>query len=368
MPLPSRYWAVLRLQSTAPSSFGLLLGGLLASQTSIAAQEPADPFAFFRPSVIVSSDERARLDRGEAVVRVLPAESGEVAVFAAVRVDADGDRLAAWVRDIAELKKSPFVKAIARFSDPPRLEDLEALALDDEDLEAIRRCRPGNCQLKLGAAEIASFQAAIRAAPDSWKLTLQEAFRQAMLARVDAYLAGGHALLPPHADRDDPPSPLDAFSMILRRSAYLTERLPAFVDYLNRYPQAPVPARVESFVYWSKEQLAGKATVNATHVSMLGSNADSQLELLVAGKQIFATHYMNGSLNITAIVRGPAAQRYLVTLNRSRVDILGRWFGGVARMVIDRRVKREASEVLQGLRRRLESGGPPGEAGAPDAR
>ena len=346
----------------------LLLGGLLASQASIAAQERADPFAFFQPSVVVTGDERARLDRGDAIVRVLPAESAEVAVFAAVRVDADGDRLAAWIRDIAALKKSPFVKAIARFSDPPRLEDLEALALDDEDLEAIRRCRPGSCQLKLGAAEIASLQEAIRAAPDSWKATLQAAFRQAMLARVHAYLAGGHGVLAPYADRDDPPPSLEVFALILRRSAYLAERLPAFVDYLDRYPHAPVPARVESFVYWSKEQLAGKASVNATHVSMRPSDDDSQPELLVAGKQIFATHYMNGSLSITAIVRGPSGQRYLVSFTRSRVDVLGRWFGGVARMVIERRLRREASEVLQGLRRRLESGEPPGEAGAPDAR
>lgn len=340
------------------AGLSLFLGGLLLAQGSVASQEPADPFGFLQPTVIVSADERRRLDRGDTVVRVLPAANGEVAIFAAVRVDADGRRLALWVRNIVELKKSAFVRAIARFSEPPRLEDLADLVLDAGDLEAIRVCRPGDCGLKLTASEIETLLRAGRRGSANWRPALQAAFRQVMLTRVQAYLTAGLAGLPPYADRSGAASPQEAFSSIVRSSRFLTARLPEFVDYLERYPRTPAPPRVEGFVYWSKEQLAGKATVNATHVIILESADASAAEVLVAGMQIFATHYLNGSLNVTAIARSPAGHRYMVYVNRSRIDILDRWYGGLARTVIERRVREEASEVLRALRRRLESGEP----------
>lgn len=336
----------------------LALVTLLVWQSAVTGQAPADPFAFFRPSVIVGADERGRLDRGETLVRVLGGGTNEVAIFAAVRVRVDGHRLSSWVREIAQLKKSTFVEAIERFSDPPQLEDLSALTLDDEDLQAIRQCRPGDCGLKLAASEIDTLRR-VAAAQGDRKDALQDAFRHLMLERVRRYLADGQVALSPYADRDEPVSLATAFSSIVQHSPYLTERLPAFAEYLERYPLVPAPG-VESFIYWSKERLAGKATVSATHISILRPGDEVSPEVLVAGKQIFATHYMDGSLNLTAVLGGSSeTYRYLVYLNRSRVDILGRWFGGLARMMIERRVKGEASEVLQGLRRRLESGEPP---------
>ena len=115
----------------------------------------ADPFAFFQPSVTVTADDRRQLDRGEAIARVLPGDDPEVAVFAAVPVNIDGDRLVAWIRRIEELKKSAYVLAIRRFSNPPRIEDLADLVLDDRELSDIRACRPGHCGLNESPAEAA---------------------------------------------------------------------------------------------------------------------------------------------------------------------------------------------------------------------
>jgi hypothetical protein len=149
------------------------------------------------------------------------------------------------------------------------------------------------------------------------------------------------------------------FSSIVQRSVGLTERLPAFAKYLDRYPQVSMP-EVESFIYWSKERLGGKPVISVTHVSILRAGGDAALpDALVAGKQIFASHYMNGALALTAIVGGsPGSHHYLAYLNRSEIDVLGGFFGGLVRWLVERRLKTEASDVLQGLRRRLESGMP----------
>ena len=110
-----------------------MLIALLALQ-ALGAVPHADPFVFFQPSVTITADDRHQLDRGEPIARVLPGEDLEVAMFAAVPVGIDGDRLVAWMRRIEELKKSSYVLAIGRFSDPPRIEDLAGLTLDDEEL------------------------------------------------------------------------------------------------------------------------------------------------------------------------------------------------------------------------------------------
>jgi len=128
-----------------------------------------DPFAFFQPSVTLTVGERQRLDRGEAIARTLPGRDREVAVFAAVRLDVDGDRLVAWVRRIEELKKSPYVTAIGRFSEPPRLEDLKSLALDDGDLLEIQACRPTRCGLHLSGIEISELHRTVNEAGKDWK-------------------------------------------------------------------------------------------------------------------------------------------------------------------------------------------------------
>ena len=68
---------------------------------------------------------------------------------------------------------------------------------------------------------------------------------------------------------------------------------------------------------------------------------------------------MNASLDLTAIMRGrPGSLSYLASVNRSDVDVVRGLFGGLVRVFMERRLKKEASNVLLGLRRRLESGDP----------
>jgi hypothetical protein len=331
---------------------------LLALQV-LAAPPNTDPFAFLQPSVTVSVDERRQLDRGEPIARVLPGQDLEVAVFAAVPVNIGGDRLVAWMRRIEELKKSAYVLAIGRFSDPPQIEDLDGLALDDEELSEILVCRPGSCGLKLSAVEMTRLQRTAADAGSGWRPKLQQAFRAVVLERVKAYLADGHAALAPYADAGGPLWPATRFASVLGHSVFLTEHLPQFAQYLSRYPRTRTPAP-ESFVYWSKERLARKAIISATHVSILRSDEPGLPDALVAGEEIFATHYVNASLGITAIMRGqPGAHNYLAYVNRSEVDVLGGMFGGLVRWFMQRRLKAEAANVLQGLRQRLESGEPP---------
>jgi hypothetical protein len=63
---------------------------------------------------------------------------------------------------------------------------------------------------------------------------------------------------------------------------------------------------------------------------------------------------MTGGLTVTTITGRGGAARHLMYLNRSRVDVLDGFFGGVVRTMMGRRLRTEASTVVQDLRVRLQ--------------
>jgi hypothetical protein len=328
--------------------------GLLARCAIVALLLPAalaaaasDPFAWLQPAVRIDSATRSRLDRGDVVVRVLPGVDGELAVCAAARLDADAETLAAWTNAIAQLKKSPYVLMVRRFSDPPAIEDLEGLSLDEADVDALQDCRPGNCDLKLAGNDIPALRQAAVAAGPHWREAIQWEFKRMVLGRLAGYQTGGFASLPPYADRRKTVEPQVAFGLLVGHSPYLHSSVLA-------------GGAVESFYYWSKEQYgAGKPVIGVTHVDIVRPQVPAALRLAVISREIFASHYRNASLGLTAVTGDDAGFRYLVYINRSHVDVLGGIFGGWKRMMIEGKLRSETASVFDEVRTRLESGPPP---------
>jgi hypothetical protein len=312
----------------------------------------------FPLAMSLAPGDYGRLNAGEAVVELLPAEGRSVAMRAATRIAAPADRLLSWMRRVEDLQKGPHVSAIGRFSHPPQLEDLDGLSLEDEDLNDLRWCRPGKCGVKLSDAEILQTRAAITAAGADWRTAAQQTFRAIVLARARRYLAEGHT---PSASYHDARKPvfLDGeFAALASEIALSYPRLFPLTNYLSLYPRGEA-GDVESFMYWSKETLGAKPIVSLTHVAMLASGDRIAREIVIAKKQVYASHYLLASLSFTAISMSPdGAHRYLVYLNYSRSDVFDGLFGGFIRRIIERRLHEEGPKALQTMRHRLESGEP----------
>jgi hypothetical protein len=217
----------------------------------------------------------------------------------------------------------------------------------------------------LSAGDIESLTAVLATAGADWHAAAQREFRRLLVQRVAKYQAGGLASLASPADRNKPRKPDEALSAIVAQSPYLA-RLPQVIAWLKDYPHAD--SSVESFFYWSKEHYGdGKPVISITHVGIVRPASDHRLPaILVAGKQIFATHYLEGGLGVTMVLRDSTnGTPYLTYVNRSQVDMLRGFFGAFVRGVLEDRVEREAPLIVRGLRARLESGNPPGEVSDP---
>jgi hypothetical protein len=300
-----------------------------------------DPFLFFQPTVRLEPRERETLATGRAVARTMPAPDGHVGIFAAVAADIDGARLVRWMRDIAALKRSPRVKEIGRFSDPPRIEDLEALTLDAADADEIARCRIPKCGVKLEPAEIEAIRRAMQRERTATGPGAQRAFREVVLARTRRYLEVGRRAVPV--------------------PQFLLTNWPEVGRDVGEYPRRVVPGS-ERFLYWAKDDFGGKPIVSVTHVTIVRGDGEARPDVLVVGRQVFGTHYVNGAWSVTALMRS-SPRNYLAYVNQTEIDLLDSWYGGLVRRVVQRRLRDEAVGVLDGLRRRLESGDPPARSG-----
>jgi hypothetical protein len=342
-----------------------VLAGLLVAAHVGARSLPSDPFAFFGPTIRLSRSDLAKLDRREVLVRVLPADDGHLAVFAAVSLGAPPYALIQWTREIERFKRGPLVQRVGRFSDPPVDADLDALTLDTNDLEALRKCRPGKCDLKLAESEIAAMQTAIRGAlqpisqpdGDGWQQAALHAFRRVLLDRVTLHARQGLLALPAYADGARRMSVGEAFSAIVARSPYLTGTVPSIVNAL----QAPATAAGEGFYYWSRERYgAGRTVVSVTYVRLLQPDEPALPAAMTVSTQLFASHYTEGGVSVTAVLCDAARTAcYLAYVNRTQSDVLGGLFGGLKRALIEQRIESDTPTLLRGVRDRLESGREP---------
>jgi len=79
---------------------------------------------------------------------------------------------------------------------------------------------------------------------------------------------------------------------------------------------------------------------------------------VIASRQLYATHYFIGSLGLAEFEESdPAgAGAYVMYLNRTRVDLLGGFFGPLIRRIVRRRVQEGMERNLRLVKERLESG------------
>ena len=322
-----------------------------------AASEAAPwPFAFLGPDVVVDRSARRKMNERDVVAETLPASGRQVSIFVASTIDVDAERLIASVQDIEALRTSEIVPLVRRFSAPPVLADLAKLRLEEEDLNGIAACTPGDCSVKLTVAEMRRLQAAIAGGAEAWRSSVQTAFRQLVLRRVQTYLARGRGSFEPIRDHDAPVEQAAIFTELLGGLGFLQAERPDLVRYLDRYPSASLEV-VDSFLYWSIEDYAPKPIVTVWHdVILRGSGRPGEPELLIGSSQVMATHYFDGAVSLTALVRDDTHpnRRYLVYVNRASIDMLGGFMARVRRFFLQRRLRGEARSLFDKQRTRIE--------------
>ncbi len=332
-----------------------LIAAALATLVLPARAQQADVDRYLRDVAKFSADELASFGAGHVISKATTsADDGEIAVIAAVTIRATRDRVAAYFRQFVTYEDGQVTLQFGEFHDPPQPADVAKLTVPDEDIAALRTCKPGDCDVKVGGAGLAELQAAVNFnAPDA--ATRVNAFvRERLVAYVAGYIARGNAALVTYHDKSEPTSLATEWQGILRNSPNIITYAPLLATYLEYYPKAHLPGGTD-LLYWAKENYAGNVVVHADHM-VTWQDPQRPDRTTIAQKQIYASHYYNGSLAISTIIDrpGPTPSATIIYFNRSRGDLLKGGFGGIKRRVAESQAKKVAEETLETLKTGLE--------------
>jgi hypothetical protein len=336
----------------------LVLAGSVHVSTAIDSI-PTETVTFLRKHLAFSDNNLSALSRGQVVRKTLDThDPGEVVAVGAVKIAVSRRFFVEQVRDIVAFKRSQYVLAIGTFGAQPRAGDLAGLSLSDEDVEAIRRCKPGDCAIKLTADMLARFQSEVDWSKPDARATAEALFNRLLAERTAAYMSGGYSTLGTYVDKTGAMPVANELVSMLNASAYLTELAPELRQYLEGFPNTEL-RNAQSFFYWSKESFGVKPVISVTHVTIFTKTIkDSDLTFVVS-QGLYMSHYFEGSLALTIapeIEENPEPAFYLLYVNRSRVDALKGAFGGLRRWIAVRRVRDGMETTLRGVKRRMEDG------------
>jgi hypothetical protein len=290
--------------------------------------------------------ELTAVERGQLVMKFLDTTTNKELAFAGiVHVKAPASLLIQDFRNIETFRKGAAVLKVKKISDPPTENDFKELTLPENDLKALKKCKPGKCDVKLSRKMLEEFRS-------KGATKANEMYREMLLDYVQDYLAGGNSKLIEYLDEKKPVRVVDEFQNLLGSSPYLKITQPELFTFLQAYKKSSLQ-HAENFLYWSKERIAFRDVITTTHVTIYSPDASKSV---FASKQIYASHYFNASLALTFLFSDPDGRGfYLMYVNRSRTDMLGGIFSSVKRSMAKNKSSAALKENLALVKQRLEA-------------
>jgi hypothetical protein len=306
----------------------------------------------------LSGTQMRDLSRRSVVVRTLETgDSREVAVLGAIHVAVPASYYVEQLEDIAGFKRHEAVHQIGVFSTPARVEDMASLTLERRHLDDLRKCRVTSCGVQLPRDAIERFQRDVSWSAPSATEQANQIMREILVDMVNAYRRDGDAALMVYEDKDRPLSVAQEFGAMVGTSASMLPRFPPLQQHLAGFPQ-PTAHTVRDVIYWSKERMGPAVIISVTHLAIATMPAGDAVRFATASKQLYGSQYFDSSLGLTILLEGASASdapaSVLVYVNRSRVDVLSGFFGGLKRTVVRSRARSGMSDTLVQVRDMIE--------------
>src|SRR6266576_6865999 len=280
---------------------------------------------FLQHSIGFDSAQLAAVERGEPVVKVLEArDRRDVAVFGIITVAVTRDAWASAARNFPAALRTPNRTQLGIFSKPATLGDVAAVTINSRDVGEMRDCKPGDCVVKLPATDMRRIHDQMNwsASPTDLQTQLNAYARRRLVEYVTDYRQHGDSAMAIYDDRGNMNMHAsEAFAAQFAESPYVYQTVPSLRNYFTSYPHGTLPAGAAEVQFWSEDVMPRlRPILSVTHL-VVYTPPELPGMTLAAFKQIYANHYFEAAVDLTAIVdRTPGS--YLVVLRRYRFDNL----------------------------------------------
>jgi hypothetical protein len=316
---------------------------------ALAPAQEAPPRPFLRKVIQLDDAQLAAIEKGEVVTKLLPTtDKPEIAAFGVVKATGTVDQLLALARDVQKFRQVPQIPEMGRFSTPARIEDLRGLVHPPDDIAALKKCKPGSCDVKTGTKGLEMVSRINWSAPEAEKQAVA-IFNQGIVEYVTAYQQGGTDAMGNVLDKKQEKSRALEYRTLLAHSPYLVAYVKEFNDYLAVWPKGKL-AGADDVLYWAKDTFGLKPVVSAYHATFYRSPRGA----LISNKLLAATHFFNASLELLAGVPTPDGKGlYLLSLYRTRLDPPTGMLGGILMGKVRDGIETGVKENLKTARDRL---------------
>jgi hypothetical protein len=308
---------------------------------------------YFTRVVRLGPQERTQLLAGAPLAKHLDADPAkEVAVFGAIWIAAPIPKYIAALHDIENFEKGGGFRVTKRVSEPARTQDFMQLVLPDEDVQDLKFCEVGDCELKVSSEALARLRKEVNWSRPDAKAQLERFVRTMAVEYVNGYREGGNARLAVYRDTANPTFVANEFRELVKGMPELAEYVPDMRQYLLDFPK-PAPRPTTSFIYWQEADFGLKPTIRINHVAVQAGKEAT----IVASKQLYSSHYFWTALEMRALVpdppRGPGF--WFVSVSRSRSDGLSGFVGRIIRGKVREGARKGLEAALTATKTRLES-------------
>jgi hypothetical protein len=308
----------------------------------------------------LSASDVSRLDTGAVVTNASNGQSAnEVFVVAAVKIRAPRKRVADYYGQMIAYVDGAVTLAFGRFGSPPSMADVKDLAFDRKEVDDMKSCRPGRCDIRLGGAGLETLRTAVDWTAADYVERANAFARKAAVDYVTVYQIRGDAALVTYNDRAEPVRMGDQWRGILGNSPLFHQYTPELKTYLEQFPSGSLPGARNVF-YWIKENYGLKPVISIVH-GVIYDPPGQPDRTIVVQKQLYASHYYDGSLAVATLLDtedGGRPATYLVYANRSRGDLLSGGFGGLKKNAARGQARRAAEQTLGSIKQALEAAKP----------
>lgn len=298
----------------------------------------------------------ATLERQQTVVKLGPvSDKREVAVIGVVNIRAGAEEFLRSYREGMTRKNNAAILEIGSFANELSPRDLQNLTIEAKDIEDLKECVVGDCQIKLSAPMIERFRNEIDWQASDYSIHATNLYKQILLDYVRDYRARGEQALIAYNDKRNEIALAAEQSTLDNTSSYINNILAEQQSELSL---------IEDAIVWSKIKFGLKPVIAVNHVKIYRHERNVGPQVIVASRQIYANHYFNASLALTAFVTVPGAAQnsYLVYENRSRADGLEGPFSKIKRSVVEKKALEGLKAILDHSKTSLD--GPPASARA----
>lgn len=281
-----------------------MIACLVMTATAVgSAQSELDLRKFFRQDLGWTEDQINDIRDGKPMVSALPPRTPEeVFLLGAIYIHAVPEKYLQFERDFDRRRELPAYWALDVFSNPPQLSDVKNFAFDNDEIQALKKCTPGDCQLQLPATSIENFQRSINwSGPDLYE-QVNRLLQKGAVERLLAYQKDGNQALGVYNDKHDPTIVPQQFAYMLSYAKALPAQLPDFYAYLLAYPNGKLP-NVEDTFYWERVKFGLKPTLRVIHLITMRGDRKDVVAYAFAEKQLYSSHYFETALDLTFCIR-----------------------------------------------------------------